>query len=159
MTAIGVLRDVELMASVHARAFAKGWTADAFAGLIARSGAQAYGSEHGFILMQALGPIAQTQNEPEQAHQAEQYQGEILTLAVVPSMRRQGLAGQLIVTAQSAMGLAHILLEVSAANHAAQALYAKHGFRVIGRRKAYYLEADGSRVDALAMRGVFPVPI
>ena len=48
-------------------------------------------------------------------------------------------------------------LEVRVDNHGAQALYQHLGYRVSGRRKAYYPNPDGSRTDALLMT-LHPTP-
>lgn len=79
---------------------------------------------------------------------------ELEMIAVDPSHRRQGLAGQLIVAMieqGEAKGLERVLLEVRAGNDAAQALYAHHGFEVDGRRAGYYPQASGGREDAILM--------
>lgn len=50
-------------------------------------------------------------------------------------------------------GAVKMFLEVRASNQAAQRLYARHGFSVIGRRKGYYAmpKAAGQREDAITM--------
>ncbi|GHC28489.1 ribosomal-protein-alanine acetyltransferase [Kushneria pakistanensis] len=75
-------------------------------------------------------------------------------IAVDPDHRRQGLAGRLIeamIDKGEAMGLERVLLEVRASNEAAQALYARYGFSVDGRRAGYYPLAPGRREDAILM--------
>lgn len=76
---------------------------------------------------------------------------ELLALAVAPAARRQGLATALHRAALAALTPAVAYLEVRADNHGAQALYRRLGYRVSGRRKAYYPNPDGSRCDALLM--------
>jgi ribosomal-protein-alanine N-acetyltransferase len=72
-------------------------------------------------------------------------EGEILNLAVAPSMRRHGLGGQLLA---ALLPLANRwFLEVRQSNTAALALYRTAGFTVCGQRKHYY--ADGE--DAVLM--------
>ncbi len=68
-------------------------------------------------------------------------QAEILTLAVNPAARRQGVARALVDATRrtaASRGALTLFLEVDAANHAARALYAAAGFTEIGRRPAYY---------------------
>ena len=68
-------------------------------------------------------------------------EGEILNLAVAPAGRRQGLGRTLVdqaVETLRARGVRQIYLEVRESNASARALYAGHGFREVGRRKAYY---------------------
>jgi ribosomal-protein-alanine N-acetyltransferase len=52
-----------------------------------------------------------------------------------------------------------VFLEVDAGNAAALALYHSAGFRVAGRRRAYYHAPDGTSTDALVLRrAAVPVP-
>jgi ribosomal-protein-alanine N-acetyltransferase len=75
---------------------------------------------------------------------------EVLTLAVSPPVRRQGIASLLLRQAKAlvaACGSVAIYLEVATGNIGALALYGRHGFVEVGRRRHYY--ADGS--DAVVM--------
>ncbi|MBB2204001.1 GNAT family N-acetyltransferase [Gluconacetobacter takamatsuzukensis] len=77
-------------------------------------------------------------------------EAEILTLAVAGTARRRGLGRALLDWMEgqvAARGAGRLILEVSAANEGARALYRGAGFTEIGRRRAYY--ADGS--DALVL--------
>ena len=77
-------------------------------------------------------------------------EGYINNVAVDPQYRRQGIADQLI-AAFVRFGqakLAFLTLEVRASNEPAIALYAKHGFGEVGRRKNYY---EDPKEDALLM--------
>lgn len=135
MDKIEPLNDAALMAALHESAFETAWGTSAFADLMRKSGARAFGTADGFILMQPLGEEA-----------------EIVTLAVRPAARRAGLAGRLIAHARTALAAQTIFLEVAADNHAARALYKKCGFHETGRRKAYYKRTDGLHVDAVLMQ-------
>jgi ribosomal-protein-alanine N-acetyltransferase len=76
----------------------------------------------------------------------------INNVASRPAYRRMGVAQSLLETAmeESAYrGVLFVILEVRASNDAAQALYKKLGFKLIGRRKDYY---RGPGEDALVMR-------
>ena len=80
-------------------------------------------------------------------------EADILTVAVLPSMRGQGRAAALVraCTAEAAAaGAARIHLEVSASNAAARALYRSAGFAETGRRPGYYRGPAG-REDAILM--------
>jgi [ribosomal protein S18]-alanine N-acetyltransferase len=93
---------------------------------------------HGFVLARAAAGEA-----------------EILTLAVVPAARRQGVGSALLAGAMAAAcarGAAEMFLEVAASNAAAHALYAGLGFTEVGRRPRYY--ADGA--DAFVLRRTLP---
>ncbi|MGB7873168.1 MAG: ribosomal protein S18-alanine N-acetyltransferase [Anaerolineales bacterium] len=76
-------------------------------------------------------------------------EAHIATLAIHPDFRRQGIAEQLLITAlrkAHAEGAQTALLEVRAENQAAQALYAKYGFDVVGRREHYYKDNNEDAV-------------
>ena len=77
-------------------------------------------------------------------------EAEILTLMVLPPYRRSGLAERLLDAAfgnAQMQGAVKMYLEVASSNKAAQALYTKVGFTLVGRRKAYY----PSGADALLL--------
>ncbi|NCC67108.1 MAG: ribosomal-protein-alanine N-acetyltransferase [Clostridia bacterium] len=77
-------------------------------------------------------------------------EGYISNVAVAPDCRRRGIAGALIdaVIARKRDELAFITLEVRTSNLPAIALYRKHGFTEVGRRKNYY---DRPKEDAVIM--------
>ena len=78
-------------------------------------------------------------------------QAEVMSVAVVPELRGQGvgtiLFGELI-QAVKARGATAITLEVRPSNTAAIKLYQSFGLRSVGRRRGYYLD-NGE--DALIM--------
>lgn len=87
-------------------------------------------------------------------------EAEILTLAVAPALRRQGLARQLLAAAASTLvgqGVARLFLEVAVNNEAARALYQSLGFAVVGRRRAYYQQGT-QQIDALVLSTPLPLP-
>ena len=78
-------------------------------------------------------------------------EGNIDNVAVSPEYRRRGVADALVLDAVARsreMGLAFLMLEVRAGNEPAIALYRKHGFVDVGRRKNYY---EKPREDAILM--------
>ena len=77
-------------------------------------------------------------------------QWELLNVAVAADHRRQGIATALMQHALAALHNEPITLEVSTANQAAQALYQKAGFVVLGVRNRFY--KDGT--DAFIMGNV-----
>ena len=84
-------------------------------------------------------------------------ESEILTIGVVPAARRLGVATRLLHAAMARAAAADartMFLEVAVANAAAQALYARHGFREVGRRNRYYPNGG----DALVMRAPLMAP-
>ena len=78
---------------------------------------------------------------------------ELLDLAIIPSMRRCGIASHLLaalIHTAHTHAVIRILLEVRASNLGAQALYHTHGFQEMGRRHAYY-RGESQREDAVLM--------
>ncbi len=78
-------------------------------------------------------------------------EGSVDNIAVAPKWRRQGAADALMNAALErarALALSFITLEVRASNAAAIALYKKHGYAEVGRRKDYY---RAPREDAILM--------
>lgn len=77
----------------------------------------------------------------------------ILTLGVVAERQRQGIGGRMLehlFTVARREGARRMLLEVRPSNAAALALYRRHGFAEIGRRRGYYPAGSG-REDAIVM--------
>lgn len=125
------------LAELHATAFPTPWGAPAFETLLDQDGVFSLEETDGFILMRAVADEA-----------------EILTLAVRPAARRQGLATRLLAkgaTAAAARSATRLFLEVAADNAGALALYGGAGFAVVGRRPGYYARPGGGREDALIL--------
>ena len=77
-------------------------------------------------------------------------EGNLDNIAVAPEHRRRGVADALL-SALAGFGREHLsvlMLEVRASNAPAIALYEKHGFAAVGRRKNYY---TSPREDAILM--------
>ena len=78
-------------------------------------------------------------------------EGNLDNMAVRPQSRRQGV-GSALLEAMSRLaqkkGLRFLTLEVRASNAGAQALYIKHGYQPVGRRKHYY---SSPKEDAILM--------
>lgn len=82
-------------------------------------------------------------------------EAELLTLAVAPPARRQGIARALMAefaATSRARAAARAFLEVAADNHPALALYRGGGWREAGRRKGYYAPDLDAVVMALTLR-------
>lgn len=77
-------------------------------------------------------------------------EGNLDNIAVAPAARRQGVADALLsaITGFGRENLSRLTLEVRASNAPAIALYEKHGFAAVGRRKNYY---DAPKEDAILM--------
>ncbi len=125
------------MAQIHAAAFprSQAWGADAIAIQLALPGY--------FGLIADAGGIVLARTAAGEA--------EILTFAVAPAARRQGLGRALLDAARAEAarrGATAMFLEVSRDNRAGRALYSAAGFSEVGWRPRYY--ADGT--DALILR-------
>jgi ribosomal-protein-alanine N-acetyltransferase len=128
------------MALIHSQAFppSEAWSEGDFAIQLSLPGGFGLVTDGGCLLARALGDEA-----------------EVLTLAVLPEKRRQGVGrGLLAATLQEAAKrqVVSLFLEVAESNVAARALYAAFAAKPIGRRRAYY--PDGG--DALLLRIVLP---
>jgi ribosomal-protein-alanine N-acetyltransferase len=129
-----------VLAAIHAAAFPQEpWGAAAF---------QTQLEMHGVIgLLDKRGALLMLRVTADEA--------EILTICVLPNLRRRGLARGLLqagIARAVELGATSIFLEVDMDNRAAQALYAAAGFDQVGRRKRYY--ANGA--DALVLRLELP---
>ncbi len=126
------------MAALFARAFApgRGWSADEIAALIDAPGGFVVTAPDGFALGRAIAGEA-----------------ELITIAVAPEARQQGIGRHLLAAFEAA---AHAraadtgFLEVAADNGAARALYCGAGWAETGRRAGYYAR-QGAAVDAVMM--------
>lgn len=133
--------DAPLMARLHGASFDDGWSADDFAGWLARA--------------EAFAMIAGSEREPLAFGLAltAGADAELLTIATEPGLRRGGW-GRRIFEALDAeasnRALERWVLEVARNNLAALALYKSAGFVEIAVRPAYYAQQAG-RVDALVM--------
>lgn len=68
-------------------------------------------------------------------------EGDITNVAVLPQYRKQGIGSMLIKTmikTARELNIYLLTLEVRKSNIAAQGLYNKYGFDIIGERKRYY---------------------
>ena len=79
---------------------------------------------------------------------------ELLTIAVAPNARRQGIADRLMTRslAQAARKAETAFLEVAEDNRAALRLYQRHAFTQVGHRPAYYARTSGPAVAALILQ-------
>lgn len=125
------------LASIHAEAFDTPWDEASFSELLRSPEVHLSGDDRGFILIRTVADEA-----------------EILTVAVRPSARRQGLGRALVeaaIVASAAFGAKKMFLEVAESNVAAIALYQSSGFETVGLRKNYYKRADGKSEHAKVM--------
>ena len=125
------------LAALHGAAFPAGerWGRDAMALQMELPGV--------FALIDSRGGMVMARVAADEA--------EILTLAVLPEQRRQGL-GRALLTEAAAVAAGHgavaMFLEVALRNVAARGLYEAMGFALVGQRRRYYADGD----DALVLR-------
>lgn len=128
------------LARLHRAAFGPGaaWSADELAALMAQPGALLVHRGAGFALGRAAAGEA-----------------ELITLAVAPEARRQGLGAALLLAIEgraARAGAGEMFLEVAEDNAPARALYARAGWHQVGARPGYYARPRGLRADALILR-------
>jgi tRNA threonylcarbamoyladenosine biosynthesis protein TsaB len=136
-----------VLAALHAEAFGEGWTEAAFAELLAMPGAAAALA----VLAGEPAALLLTRRAADEA--------EIVTLATRPSMRRRGLARQLVdrhVAELVNQGVRTLFLEVAESNAAARALYARLGFTEAGQRRGYYKRQNGYENAIILQRKLQP---
>jgi len=79
------------------------------------------------------------------------HEAEIISIGVIPTARKKGLAQLLLQASIDAAGkrdAVKMFLEVAADNTAARTFYEKAGFEITGKRPGYYGRASG-RLDAI----------
>ncbi|HUQ19418.1 MAG TPA: ribosomal protein S18-alanine N-acetyltransferase [Gemmatimonadaceae bacterium] len=136
------LEDLRLVASIESESFTDPWSERSFAEILLSPAAiflVAARSDSrklvGYIIALVVGS-----------------ESEILNLATAPSVRRQGLGGDLLDAGMAAVdsrGANEIFLEVRESNQSALGLYRSRGFLPIGHRPKYYRNPVE---DALVLR-------
>ena len=135
--------DLPAIASLHAVCFKDSWHTELLGRILSAPGTFGLFSRPcekivGFVLCRSSGQ-----------------EGEILSLAVAPGLRRNGLGGALLEAAMAQalkQDIEALFLEVAEDNEAARRLYQKFGFATVGRRPNYYRRRYGPSVDALTLR-------
>ncbi|SIS82814.1 GNAT family N-acetyltransferase [Phaeovulum vinaykumarii] len=127
------------LARLHGACFTtpRPWSATEFADLLAARGVFVIARPEGFIMGRVIADEA-----------------ELLTLAVDPAARRQGIGAALLAAFEAharAAGAVTAFLEVAAPNAAARALYACGGWAEAGCRRGYFRTPQGEAQDALIL--------
>lgn len=136
-------RDAPSFARLHAASFRRGWSDGEFEQLLGERNVLAHRATRGrtldgFILSRIAAGEA-----------------EILSVAVASSRRGRGLARSLLelhMRRLAGLGADAVFLEVDEDNTPARRLYARAGFREVGRRAGYYRDAGGHAATALVLR-------
>jgi ribosomal-protein-alanine N-acetyltransferase len=135
-------RDAGAFARLHAISFRRGWSDGEFERLLIDRNVVAHRAARGraidgFILSRIAAGEA-----------------EILSVAVAPPQRGRGLARSLLnlhLRRLAGLGAQTVFLEVDEDNAPARKLYARAGFREVGRRAGYYQHGQNT-VAALVLR-------
>jgi ribosomal-protein-alanine N-acetyltransferase len=136
-------RDAAALSALHAVAFRRGWSEDEFERLLLEKNVIA----HRAMIGRALAGFIVSRLAAGEA--------EILSVAVAPARRGRGLARKLLdlhLRRLAGLGATAIFLEVDEDNAAARRLYARAGFRDVGRRPAYYGHGTEKPSHALVLR-------
>jgi ribosomal-protein-alanine N-acetyltransferase len=135
-------RDAASLAVLHAASFNRGWSEQEFEQLLTDRSVVAdratVGRKNvGFILSRCAADEA-----------------EILSVAVARSWQGRGLARRMLdlhLRRLAGFGLRAVFLEVEEGNTPARKLYARAGFREVGRRPGYYPQG-GTAAAAMVLR-------
>jgi ribosomal-protein-alanine N-acetyltransferase len=133
-------RDLARVVQIELDSYAMPWTEGTFRGLLRRRDAD-------LLVAEANGRLV-----GYAASWSVLDQCELGNVAVEEDWRNRGIGAQLVravVERAIERGVREVFLEVRPSNPAAQHLYQNLGFKLVGRRKNYYLEPPE---DALVMR-------
>ncbi|MGR3637752.1 MAG: GNAT family N-acetyltransferase [Shimia sp.] len=131
--------DCTALAALHAAAFSdtRAWSADEFSSLLSSPHCFCVSDDGGFALGRCIAD-----------------ESELLTLAVHPDRRRNGLGRTLLQAFESKSqmrGATRAFLEVAEDNTAALALYQASGYQITANRPDYYRRDNGSQIAASLM--------
>lgn len=139
--------DMTAVAALHLEDFQRPWSAlefqsllsqDTVFGYVAREVGKSGSGPAGFVLARLAAG-----------------EGEILTVAVARSRRRNGLGWKLMDAVLRELHAARaeaLFLEVDETNVPALALYRRLGFHQVGKRPGYYQQSGAAPTGALVMR-------
>jgi ribosomal-protein-alanine N-acetyltransferase len=134
-------RDAASLAAIHAASFNRGWSEHEFEQLLTDRNVVA---DHAASGRRNVGFIVSRRAADE---------AEILSVAVARAWRGRGLSSRLLdlhLRRLAGLGLRTVFLEVGEDNTPARRLYARAGFREVGRRPGYYAQSGGK--GALVLR-------
>jgi [ribosomal protein S18]-alanine N-acetyltransferase len=135
-----------MIAELHARSFARGWSADECAALLA--------DRHVLGLVALARSFFGTRPVGFALVREAAGEAEILSIGVVPDARGRGAGWALLAAAVDRLrlrGISDLFLEVDESNLPALALYRAFGFRERGRRQSYYRSGEGAPAAALVL--------
>jgi ribosomal-protein-alanine N-acetyltransferase len=136
-------RDAPAIAALHGKSFHRGWSDGEIENLLLDRNVIAHRAMAGRGL---IGFILSRMAFDE---------AEILSVAVASAQRGRGLSRRLLdlhLRRLSGIGVRRVFLEVDEGNIPARKLYARAGFRDVGRREAYFQDQRGRGAAALVLR-------
>jgi ribosomal-protein-alanine N-acetyltransferase len=136
-------RAAAALAPLHAASFNRGWSEQEFEQLLADRSVVA---DRATIGRKTVGFIVSRIAADE---------AEILSVAVTRACRGRGIGAKLLtlnLRRLAGRGVRSVFLEVDEDNASARRLYARAGFREVGRREGYYGAPSGARAAALVLR-------
>jgi ribosomal-protein-alanine N-acetyltransferase len=135
--------DAATFAQLHAASFRRGWSEDEMERLLLDRNVVA----HRVLLGRDVAGFMLSRRAADEA--------EILSVAVAPGRRGRGLAHKMLdlhLRRLAGLGTRAVFLEVDDANESARRLYARAGFREVGRRQGYYTQETGAASTAVVLR-------
>src|SRR4051812_4924233 len=135
-------RDAAALAALHASSFNRGWSEQEFEQLLTDRNVIADRAASG---RRSIAFIVSRRAADE---------AEILSVAVTRAWQGRGLARRLLdlhLRRLAGFGLRAVFLEVDEENEPARRLYARAGFREVGRRPGYYPQGSAAKA-ALVLR-------
>lgn len=136
-------RDASAIAALHGASFRRGWSEEEVENLIADRQVFTHRAMRGANLAGFV--MSRRAND----------EAEIISVAVAGARRGRGLARNLLnlhLRRLAGLGVHTVFLEVDEQNTPAIRLYARAGFREVGRRPNYYPGNDGTASGALVLR-------
>jgi [ribosomal protein S18]-alanine N-acetyltransferase len=141
-------RDAPAISALHGASFRRGWSEEEVETLIADRQVCTHVCTYRAVLRgPRLAGFVMSRRADDEA--------EILSVAVASARRGRGLARALLdlhLRRLAGFGVRAVFLEVDEQNRPALRLYARAGFREVGRRPNYYSGAGGSAASALVLR-------
>ena len=137
------IRDAPRLAQLHGTSFHRGWGESEFERMLAERNTLVQRLRLG---RKIIGFAVSRMGADE---------AEILSIAIEPRLRGQGLSRNLLLTHLGHLagaGVRTLFLEVEENNRPARRLYERAGFVTVGRRERYYRQAGGEQLNALLMR-------
>lgn len=135
--------DAATLARLHADSFRRGWSEDEMERLLLDRSVVA----HRVLLGREVAGFMLSRRAADEA--------EILSVAVSQRRRGRGLARKMLdlhLRRLAGLGTRTVFLEVDEANESARRLYARAGFREVGRRQGYYTQESGAASTAVVLR-------